>query len=438
MNASPPAGPPEPPAPPPPDAHDPYAAMRVPQYRRFLAGGVLAATGGQMLTVAIGWELYLRTNEAIALGLVGLAQVLPIFLFALPFGHLADRFDRRHLSGLAQCVRCCSAVALFAISFWHGPVWAVYLCLFVNGSMRALHAPARTALMTQIIPMDRFENAVRWNTTGFRLASVCGPAVGGFVIQFAGFAWPVYLIDAATSLANAVIMVTLRKPDGTLSKRPFDAGTLLAGLRFVWSTKVILGAVTLDMFAVLFGGVNALLPIYAKDILRVGADGLGLLLASEAFGALAMAVILAYRPSMPFAGKALLWSVAGFGLGIVTFGFSDSFALSAAALAACGAFDNISVIVRHTLIQLRTPNEMRGRVSAVNMVFISSSNELGQLESGIVSHFFGAVAAAVSGGIGTILVVLFAAWRWPELRKLNALKDAAAEANGEQKKPPAE
>lgn len=430
MNATPPDRP-QPPEWPPADPNDPYAAIRVPQYRRFLFAGVLAGLGGHMLTVAVGWELYVRTNEALALGLVGLAQVLPVFLFSLPFGHLADRFDRRRLSAFAGTVRAYSSVAMLFISFTSGPVEAVYVCLFVNGAMRALHAPARTALLTQILPMDRFENAVRWNTSAFQLSAVCGPALGGAVIAWTGLVWPVYVIDAATALANAVIMLTLRKPEGSVSREPFSAQTLLAGLRFVWSTKVILGAVTLDMFAVLFGGVNALLPIYAKDILHAGPDGLGWLRAAESAGALCMALTMAHRPPIRFAGRAMLWSVAGFGFGIVVFGLSEHLWLSLAALALCGACDNISVIVRHTLIQLRTPNEMRGRVSAVNMVFISSSNELGQMESGLVSHYFDAVFAAVSGGIGTVLVVVLAAWRWPELRKLGALKDAAAEANGE-------
>ncbi|MCZ7646413.1 MAG: MFS transporter [Planctomycetota bacterium] len=403
--------------------HDPYAALRDGQYRRFLSGGVLSVVGGQMLNVAVGWELYERTHDALALGLVGLAQVAPVLLLSLPAGHLADRYDRRLICVLAQTLRACSTSFMLWISLTHAPVEAVYACLFANGVSRACHAPARTALMPQLLKPGLFESAVRWNTSGFQLASTCGPALGGLVMHWAGAAWPVYAVDLATTLINAGCIGSLRKPEGELKREPLSMERLLGGLRFIWSAKVILAAITLDLFAVLLGGVTALLPIYAQDVLQAGPQGLGWLRAADSAGALAMALTMAHRPPIRRAGRTLLWSVAGFGLGIVVFGLSTNLWLSMLALAACGACDNISVIVRHTLIQLRTPNEMRGRVASVNSIFIASSNELGMLESGTVASLFGHVAAAVSGGVGTLLVVLFAALRWPELRKLGAIHE---------------
>jgi MFS family permease len=394
-----------------------------------LFGGVITATGGQMLNLAIGWELYERTKDPLSLGLVGLVQVIPIFLFSLPAGQIADRFDRRHIGAMAQFLRACSSLALVWISATQGPITGIYVCLFVNGVMRAFHAPARTALMPAILPAAAFANAVSWNTSGFQLASVTGPALGGLAIGVAGFAWPVYLFDAATSLFNVFCMLSIRAgaATATVRKEPPSFESLVAGIRFVWQTKIVLAAMTLDLFAVLLGGAAALLPIYAKDILHVGAEGLGWLRAAESFGALLMAVTIAHRPPMRRAGPALLWSVAGFGLGIVVFGLSENYWLSLAAMACCGACDNVSVVVRHTLMQLRTPDDMRGRVAAVNMVFISSSNELGQLESGLAARFFGPVATVVGGGIGTILVVLAAAWAWPEIRRLKELHSEKSE-----------
>lgn len=405
----------------PPPVHDAYAALRYRDFRLLLAGGTITATGGQMLNVAVGWELYNRTGDPLALGMVGLALVLPILIFSLPAGQVADRFDRRTIGALAQFFRACSSLVLTWLSFSEGPVAGIYACLFVNGVMRAFHAPARTALMPQILPAAAFANAVSWNTSAFQMASVAGPALGGLLLGVRDAAWPVYLLDAVTSVVNVACLLMIRVTGEKRAREPATLKSLLAGIGFVWKNKVILGAITLDLFAVLLGGATALLPVYAKDILHVGPEGLGWLRASESIGALCMALFVAHRPPLRRAGMVLLWSVAGFGLGIVVFGLSTSFWLSMAALAFCGACDNVSVVIRHTLMQLRTPDEMRGRVAAVNTVFIASSNELGQVESGTVAYFFGPIAAVVSGGIGTILVVLGAAALWPELRRLREL-----------------
>lgn len=403
--------------------HDPYAALRFRDFRLLLASGLITATGGHMLSLAVGWELYNRTNEVMALGLVGLAQIIPMFLFSLPAGQVADRFDRRIICTIAQLVRTLSSLLLVYISYTQGSVEVVYGCLFINGTTRAFNAPARMALMPQILPSAAYANAVSWNTTCVQISSVSGPAFGGFVLGLTHFAWPVYLIDAVTSVINIVCVLNIRAMPAEPKKGRPTLRDLLAGIRFVWNTRILLATISLDLFGVMFGGAAALLPVYAKDILHCGPEGLGWLRASESIGALLMAIFIAHRPPMRHAGPALLWSVAGFGIGIVIFGLSENFWISLAAMALCGACDNISVVIRHTLMQLRTPENIRGRVAAVNTVFIASSNELGQVESGIVAHYFGPVFAVVSGGVGTILVVLGAACLWPEIRTLGQLHE---------------
>ena len=404
-----------------PTQHDPYLALRYGPYRALLFGGLIALVGHQMLNVAIGWELYERTGQAISLGLVGLVQVIPVFLFSLIGGHTADRFNRKSIIIWTQVIRALSSLALVWISYTQGPEWSIYVCLFMGGVVRAFHVPARVALLPQILPPVAFSNAVTWNSSAFQTSSIVGPAVGGLMMGWTGHAFPVYLADAAG--AFVYVFSVLFIPDTSAKRQPsrMNLENVLAGARFVWNKKVLLAAVTLDMFAVLLGGAVAMLPIYAKDILDVGPTGLGWLRAAESIGSIGMALYLAHRPPLKRAGPAMLLGVLGFGLGIIVFGLSTHFWLSIAALAFCGACDSISVLVRHTLVQLRTPDEMRGRVSSVNTIFIASSNELGQFESGAVASLFGPVFAVVSGGIGTILVVLGVASIWPELRRLGPL-----------------
>jgi MFS family permease len=404
-----------------PPKHDPYLALRYGSYRSLLIGGLVALIGHQMLGVAIGWELYERTGKPISLGLVGLVQVIPVFLFSLLGGQTADRFSRKYIIVWSQVIRAVSSLALAWLSYTEGPLFGIYVCLFVGGVVRAFHVPARVALLPQILPPAAFSNAVMWNSSTFRFSAIIGHAMGGFVIGWTHHALPVYVIDAAVSLVYVVSVLSIPGTGTKGQPSRMNVESLLAGVRFVWHTKVLLAAITLDMFAVLLGGAVALMPIYAKDILHIGPEGLGCLLAAESIGAIGMGWFLAHLPPLKRAGPAMLLSVVGFGIGIIVFGFSTNLWLSLGALFFCGVFDTISVVVRHTLVQLRTPDEMRGRVSSINTIFIASSNELGQFESGGVAHFFGPMVSVVSGGIGSILVVIGVAAIWPELRRLGPL-----------------
>jgi MFS family permease len=374
-----------------------------------------------MVTVAIGWELYNRTHSALALGLVGLVQILPVLLLSLPAGHLADTLDRKRVVLGAQALRVLGALGLGLLSFSTGPLPLFYGCLLLLGISDAIKSPASSALFAQTVPVESYGNAATWSSSAWQLASVIGPAFGGFTIALRNSATPVYFVDFAFSLVFVVLLLLLRPRPMELAHKGSTVQSLAEGVRFVWQTKVILAAITLDMFAVLLGGAVTLLPIYANDILRVGPVGLGWLEAAPSVGALCMAFLLAHRPPFQHAGRALIVAVIGFGLATVVFGFSTFFPLSLAALAVLGALDNISVVIRSTLLLVRTPDAMRGRISAVNSIFIGASNQLGGFESGVAAAFFTPVLAVVGGGLGTILVVLTVALLFPELRRLGRL-----------------
>ncbi len=401
---------------------DPYAVLRFPDFRFLLLGRLLAAFGGQMLTFAVTWDLWMQTRSPFALGLVGLAEVAPILLFALPAGVLADRRNRRTILLVAQTGSAIAAVALTALSFWHGPIWAVYACLVLLGLARAFGDPAGSAYVPLTVPAEHFTVAATWSSSTFQLAVITGPALAGVLVgAFGGGVTEVYGIGAGF-LASQVVLVALikaRPPVRIVETRAWHS--LVEGLKFLWSNKIIFSAITLDMFAVLLGGAVALLPIFATDILHVGPWGLGLLRSAPSAGALLMALVLAHRPALRNAGVSLLWCVAGFGVGTIVFGLSTWFPLSLAMLFALGALDNVSVVIRQTLMLTQVPDEMRGRTSAVNTVFISSSNELGDFESGVVAGFIGPVAAVVVGGVGTLLVVI-GVWKlFPQLVALKGL-----------------
>ena len=398
---------------------DPYAAFRSKLYRAYTIGWFVAMLGTRIQSVAIAWEMYQRTGDALSLGLVGLAQALPTMLLALPAGYLADRFNRAKLVMVSLVLMTLTSIALAVLSYTEGSVELMYFFLFLDAAAVIIGRPARVAMMPQLVPAEAFPNAVMWNTSMMQFTSVMGPALGGFVV-----AWNVpaaYVITASTSVIYLLMVSRLTLPPG---KKPIGAAsfsTLAAGMQFVWNTRIIFTVIALDMFAVLLGGAVYLLPIFAEDILIVGAEGFGWLRAAPAVGAFLLGVSMVYLPPMQRAGRTLLLCVAGFGLVTIVFGLSKSFWLSFAMLALTGAFDNVSMVVRQTLVQTLTPDEMRGRVSAVNSIFVGASNELGGLESGVVAHFFGPVVSAVSGGIGTILVVLAAGWLSPELRKYGPL-----------------
>ena len=419
------------------EAHDPYAALRHHDYRLLWVAGVLASLGGEIQATAVGWELYQLTHNAAALGFAGLVQFLPVLLLALPAGHLADRHSRRVLFQIAQAAAGAASLGLAALSFWCGPVelnvGLIFACLALAGVARAFTSPTRSSLLPQVVPPEALHNAVTWNSSGWQFANVAGPALGGAALAFAGGrAGPAYLVAAFCCLACVLLLAPVRpRWAGTRPPGARSLASLVAGVRFVWRTELLLAAITLDLFAVLLGGATALLPIYATDILHVGAVGLGWLRAAPALGAIVMAFSLAHRRPLRRPGAAMLLAVAGFGAATIVFGFSTNFWLSLFLLALTGALDNVSVVVRGTLMQTLTPDEMRGRAAAVNSVFISSSNELGGFESGVVAAAFGPVASVVSGGVGTILVVLLTARRWPQLARLGPLhgcRPADAEA----------
>jgi MFS family permease len=405
--------------------HDPYSALRIPAFRLFAAGNALSVLGTQMQSVAVGWEIYERTNSNLALGMVGLVQFFPVIALALVTGPVADRLPRKWIVTVAMAVIALCALGLAVVSRWQVHWWWMYVCLFLSGVARAFQQPAKSSLVPQLVPADRFSNAVTWNVGGFHLASVVGPAAAGLLIACTGSAAVVYAIDAVLALSFAVALVPIRSqpvgpPRGTSPVEEFADG-----LRFLWGRQIILAAISLDMFAVLLGGSMALLPVYAKDILQVGSSGLGWMRAAPAIGALTMSLLLAHRPPLAHAGRALLWAVAGFGIATVLFGVSRSFWLSLGMLFLTGAFDNISVVVRHTLVQILTPDEFRGRVSAVNGLFIGASNELGGFESGTVAALWGPTVSVVSGGVGTMAVVAGVALLSPKLRRYGALGSGA-------------
>ena len=405
----------------PAQAHDPYAVLRIDDYRLFLQAGMYATIGGQMQGVAVGWEIYERTRSATALGMVGLAQVLPVILLAIPAGHAADRYSRKLQLMVAQIFLGVSALGLAWLSVAEGPISLVYLCLVLSGIGQAVNMPARWAVMPQVVPRAMIANAVTWSSSSWQVASVVGPALGGLSIALTRGATSAYLFNAACSLAVIALVSPIVLRPFARDFEPLSFRSVLAGIRFVMRTELILATITLDLFAVFFGGAVALLPIFAKEILEVGPTGLGWLRAAPSIGAFLMAIVLAHRPPLKRAGPALLWSVAGFGAATIVFGVSRSPALSFVMLLFTGAFDNISVVVRGPLVQVLTPDEMRGRVSAVNAIFIGSSNELGEFESGITARVFGAVRAVVLGGVGSILVVMAVAWKLPSVRRLGSL-----------------
>jgi MFS family permease len=406
------------------EAHDPFVSLRLRDFRLYLIGNGIAVISMEMLSIAIGWELYERTRSALVLAWVGLIQALPIIVLSLPAGHLADRLDRKRIVMSTQLMLTLCFLGFAILSYQAGPIWMVYLFLLLAGIARAFNTPARSAFLAQIVPMKVFTNAVTWNSSVWQIASMAGPALGGFIIAAQKSATMVYLVAAVLSIFRFVLvwMISARQPSRAIESMTLKS--LLAGIDFVWRTKLILGTITLDLFAVLLGGATALLPIYAKDILHVGPSGLGWLRAAPPVGAFVMALGLAYLPPMKKAGKTVLWAVAGFGAAMIVFGISHSFWLSMLMLFMAGALDNISVVVRHTLVQVLTPDSMRGRVSAVNNIFIASSNELGEFESGLVAQFFGPIFSVVTGGIGTIAVVLAITFIWPQIRRFGSLDKA--------------
>jgi MFS family permease len=410
-------------------------AFTHPDFVLFQIARFLIVAAVEMQAVAVGWQVYDITKRALDLGLVGLAQFLPGILLFLVSGHTSDRFDRRKVLGTCYAgYALCSGLLLVIAERGTHSVRPIYAVLILLGVVRSFNGSASRSILPQLVPDEHFANAVAWNATTFQAATILGPSLGG--ILYALFRGPSAVYAAAVLTAVGALVSTFRIKTRPQARRrePMTLKTIFAGLHFIWREKLILGAISLDLFAVLLGGAVALLPVYAREILHTGPWGLGLLRTAPGVGAAVMAVALAHRPLRGRAGPTLLWSVAGFGVCTVLFGVSTSLVLSLISLIFLGAADMISVIIRATLVQLRTPDEMRGRVMAVDMVFIGTSNELGQFESGLTAQWFGTVPAVLLGGVGTLVVIALWAWRFPELRRageLSAMKsvsDDAAEA----------
>jgi MFS family permease len=406
-------------------------AFTHPDFVLFQIARFLIVAAVEMQAVAVGWQVYDITKRALDLGLVGLAQFLPGILLFLVSGHTSDRFERRKVLGACYAgYALCSALLLFIALRGADSVRPIYAVLILLGVVRSFNGTASRSILPQLVPDEHFANAVAWNATTFQAATILGPSLGG--ILYAAFRGPsaVYATAMLTAVGALLSMFRIKTRPQARRREPTTLKTVLAGLHFIWREKLILGAISLDLFAVLLGGAVALLPVYAREILHTGPWGLGLLRTAPGVGAAVMAVALAHRPLRGRSGPTLLWSVAGFGICTIIFGISTSLFLSLMSLIFLGAADMVSVIIRATLVQLRTPDEMRGRVMAVDMVFIGTSNELGQFESGLTAQWFGTVPAVLLGGVGTLLVIALWAWGFPELRRageLSSMKSVTAE-----------
>ncbi|HEU4700211.1 MAG TPA: MFS transporter [Gemmatimonadales bacterium] len=417
--------------PPEPARHDPYASLRLRDFRLLILSVLAYTMGTQVQEVVIGWQLYALTKDPLALGFIGLAEALPFITVALFAGHVADRRNRRTvgLASLGVLVLCSAAFLTFSeVPGLLTPrrVWIVYLVIAASGVARSFLGPVNTGLGAELVPRPLYPNAVAWRSSAWQFAAVAGPALGGLLYGWTS-AGAAYGVAGGLVLAALAALAAIRyagRPAPPPEARESLRESIATGLRFVFGTPVILGALTVDLFAVLFGGAVALLPIFADAILHVGPQGLGALRAAPAVGAVLMSVVLAHRAPMHRAGRAMLWAVAAFGACIIGFGLSRSFLLSLALLAASGMVDQVSVVIRSTLIQVVTPESLLGRVSAVNSIFIGSSNEIGAFESGVAARLLGTVPAVVIGGMLTLAVVAATAWRVPALRRMGRIGEA--------------
>jgi MFS family permease len=389
-------------------------------FRRLQFARVAAIVATQAQGTAVAWDVLQRTHRPLDLGYVGLAQFAPIAGLSLLSGHAVDRFDRRRLLALVYGVYALVGLALLVYARSGArAVWPIYAILFCDAIARSFGQPAGAALLPEIVPAEAFERAVAWGSSFWQASTIVGPIVGGLLVSAAG-APAVYLLAAVLSAGAAASTARIESRPSRMHDRGVTFASVLAGVRYVWSHELILGSISLDLFAVLLGGATALLPVFA-ELLHTGSWGLGLLRAAPGVGAALSGVYLAYRPLARRAGLTMFACVAGFGLATVGFALSRSFALSLALLFVAGATDMVSVVVRQTLLQIETPPEMRGRVSAVNLVFVGASNELGEFESGLTGQWWGARTATLVGGIGTLVVVGLGMALFPHLRRVDKL-----------------
>ncbi|HWY41869.1 MAG TPA: MFS transporter [Candidatus Sulfotelmatobacter sp.] len=404
------------------DANDSRAAFRYPAFTIFQTARCLVVLALEMQAVAVGWQVYEITKRPLDLGLVGLAQFLPGIVLFLVAGHVADVFDRRKV--LIACEAgfgICFLLLLLLTGYRIQSVAPIYVVLVLLGIVRSFNGPASRSILPHLVPEEHFQNSVAWASGIFQIATILGPVLGGLIYAIFRGPFAVYLIAVVIAAVAVGLLLKLKVNSKSREKVETSTSSVFEGFRYIWREKLILGAISLDLFAVLLGGAVALLPVYAKEILNTGPWGLGILRSAPGIGAGIMAVVIAYKPLRKNVGATMLWCVAAFGLFTVLFGISRSMVFSIIALFIVGATDMVSVIVRGTLIQVATPDEMRGRVNAVDMIFIGASNELGQFESGVTAQWFGTVPAVILGGIGAIVVTGLWAWMFPALRKVNQL-----------------
>lgn len=397
-------------------------ALSYPDFAAYQTARLFTVVATEMQSVAVGWQVYEITKRPLDLGYVGLAQFLPTILLFLIAGHAADRFNRRNIVTLCYAGLALSSTLLLLLTLGGShSVYAIYAVLVLVGVVRSFNGAAGQSMVPQLVPEEHFPNAVAWAQTVFNTATIIGPALGGVI--YAVFRGPaaVYASSMVAGIVSVIAVIRIRLNPVKRESEPVSLATLFAGFRFIWEKKLILGTITLDLFAVLLGGAVALLPVYAREILHTGPWGLGILRSAPAVGAVVMAMLLAHRPLRRHAGVTMLWCVAGFGVFTIVFGLSRNLALSIISLLLLGASDMVSVIIRGTLVQLSTPDAMRGRVSAVNSLFIGTTNEFGQFESGLTAHWFGTVPAVVLGGVGTLVVIALWSWLFPELRGTDRL-----------------
>jgi len=406
------------------DARAGRAAFTHPGFVLFQIARFLIVSAVEMQAVAVGWQVYEITKRPLDLGYVGLAQFLPAILLFPISGHASDRFERRTvLSACYAGYAVCFALLLALAQRSTPSITAIYVVLVMIGIVRSFNSTASRAILPQLVPTEHFPNAVAWNASIFQAATILGPAFGGFLYAAVKGPSVVYVVAMLTAIGATLSSFRIKPEVKARAREPMTLKTVFAGLHYIWRKKLILGAISLDLFAVLLGGAVALLPVYAREILHTGPWGLGLLRAAPGVGAAIMAVLLAHSPLRGRSGLTLLWAVAAFGVFTIIFGLSHNLTVSLVALLLLGASDMISVIIRATLTQLATPDEMRGRVTAVDMIFIGTSNEFGQFESGVTAQWFGTVPAVVLGGIGTLIVIALWAWMFPELRQAGELTE---------------
>ncbi|MBS1842345.1 MAG: MFS transporter [Acidobacteria bacterium] len=402
--------------------NDSRAAFRYPAFAIFQTARCLIVLALEMQSVAVGWQVYEITGRPLDLGLVGLAQFLPGIVLFLVAGHIADIYDRRKV--LIACEAgfgVCFLLFLLLTAFQVRSVAAIYAVSVLIGIVRSLNGPASRSILPHLVPEEHFQNSVAWASGIFQLATILGPVFGGLIYALFRGPFTVYLLATMIAAVAVGLLLKMRVNLKVHDSTKTTTFSIFEGFRYIWREKLILGAISLDLFAVLLGGAVALLPVYAKEILQTGPWGLGILRSAPGVGAGIMAIVIAYKPLRKNVGTTMLWCVAAFGLFTVLFGLSRSMALSLVSLFMVGATDMVSVIVRGTLIQVATPDQMRGRVNAVDMIFIGASNELGQFESGVTAQLFGTVPAVIIGGAGAILVTALWAWMFPTLRKVNQL-----------------